>query len=124
MLTLRREQMQRLSEAMLKRFEDRMVAHLHAAFPKKLGETPEAELRTLIQSGLAKSAVYKVESEADVERYLEFMVELGPDFDSDPRLGWAGQILRRQDLWPWEKLDKIETQLALTLKRHENPYGA
>ena len=113
MLTIRHDQLQTLSEVMLKQFEDGMVVHLQSAFPDQAGTMPESNLRQMIQQGVKSAANYKVETEADVQHYLELMFQIGPDFDTNSQSAWAQPILKREDLWPWEKLDEIENHAAL-----------
>lgn len=101
---------------MLNQFVYRMLVHLQATFPEQAGQMPEADLRQMIQQGVKAAEKYKVEAEADVQHYLELMFQLGPDFDTNPQTAWTQPILKREDLWPWEKLDEIENHGALLLK--------
>jgi hypothetical protein len=95
---------------------DRMAVYLKNQHPNVCGVWTDAECVEFIQEGVAKAARHAIEREEDVRRYLEWMVLLGPDFDADPKTEWAGQILRRKDLWPWEKLEGIKNYAAMVLK--------
>jgi hypothetical protein len=116
MIEIRQEQIEVLSKTMLKHFEQRMVLHLQSRFPEQAGKMADEALQTMIQEGIKSAAKYKIEVEADVQRYLEFMFELCPDFDTIPQTAWAQEILRREELWPWDKLDEIENHAALLMR--------
>lgn len=108
MLQIREEQLDLLSNYMLKRFEDRMIVHLRDNFPESTKEFSEAELRQMIRAGLDKANTYDVTDEVDVERYLEFMLDYGPDFDVSAKTSWAGEILKKPDLTGTEKILKLD----------------
>ncbi len=124
MLTIRSEQLQALSEAMWRQSLNRMAVYLKSRHPGVCGEWRDPECREFVQEGVAKAARYAIEREEDVRQYLEWMVLLGPDFDTNPKTEWAGQILRREDLWPWEKLEEIENYAAIVLKGEVESHGA
>ena len=116
MLTIRPDQLQTLSELMLKQFEDRMVTHLRAMYPDATQAKPEAELRRLIQEGIVRARGYQVKTENNVRRYLECMVSYGTRFDSGPETAWAGKILRDAKLTGTQKMDRIANYEVFALK--------
>jgi hypothetical protein len=108
MLIIRKEQMEVFRRYVLQQFEDRMVTHLRTACHERLNDMPEAELRTMIQYGIAKADGYGVKAEDDVQRYLELMVVYGSDFDTNPQTSWAGDILRTANLAGSVKIDRMD----------------
>jgi hypothetical protein len=80
-------------DARLRSFEDRMIAHISAFFAQQYHEVGESGMREIIQYGIERSASYGIHVERDVCKYIDLMVVLGPDFDRDPALPWAGEIL-------------------------------
>jgi hypothetical protein len=108
MLRIRKAQMDALSKYMLKQFEDRMIVHLRSTFPEQTQNVPEPVLRATIRTGIDSAATYDVTDEADVQRYLGCVVLYGPDFDTNPKTGWAGQILCNKDLSGTEKMNQID----------------
>jgi hypothetical protein len=108
MLKIRKAQVEALSQAMLRQFEDRMVTHLRAACPEQTQDVSEPELRATIRLGVESAAKYEVTDEVDVRRYLECLVLYGPDFDANPRTPWAGQILNDKELTGTEKMNRID----------------
>lgn len=108
MLKIRKTQMDSLSEAMLKQFEDRMVIHLRSACPEQTHDIPEPELRVTIRQGIDSAAQYNITSEVDIRRYLECVVVYGPDFDTNPKTAWAGHILNNKQLSGTEKMNRVD----------------
>lgn len=97
MLTIRPQQLDVLSEPHLKAFEDRMVAHLKDSFTKQSKSLGEPKLREVIRHGIKQAALYGIGIERDVCQYVDLMMVWGADFDRDPNLPWAGQILRTRN---------------------------
>ena len=106
MLTIRREQMRVLGEAMRRRFELQSIARLRAAFPGQTREASDARLLELIRTAIGKAAGYGIATEVDVTRYLEFAILYGRDFDS--KLDWAAKILRTEGISGERKMDLID----------------
>ena len=91
------EQMESLSKAAYKEFENRMVAHLKEFFPDECEELGEDEVRDEIKYGVRRAKVYGFESEQDVCRYIDLMFAFGGDFDADPDLEELRQLLDEDD---------------------------
>ena len=108
MLTIRHEQMQALQEAMRRQFGARLLEHLRVKFPGNVQDLSDEEMRDLIRKGIGDSSKYGVINEADVVRYVEFMLILGPEFDSNPKSAWAGEILQTQGMTGTQKMEKID----------------
>jgi len=108
MLTIRKEQMDAFSQAMLKQFENQMVIHLNSNFPNETKEISEGELRTFIQEGIEQAEQYQITLEDDVRRYLEFIVMYGQNFDTNPDTAWTCEILHTKELDGTAKMDLID----------------
>jgi hypothetical protein len=119
MLKIRKTQMDSLSEAMLKQFEDRMVTHLRAACPEQTQDLPESELRTVIRTGIENAAKYDITSEVDIRRYLECSVVYGLDFDTNPKTTWASHILNNKDLSGTEKMNRVDEYALFDFARNQ-----
>jgi hypothetical protein len=111
MLTLRPEQMRVFADAGYKRFEDTMVAHLKKFFPDRCAAAGETNVRKLIRRGVERAASYNITAQRDVSRYIDLMMALGLNFDKDPQLPWAGEILRTRN--------QPEVRIAILLKTAE-----
>jgi hypothetical protein len=115
---IRDEQVAVFTRRLESQFARRMANHLRATFPKeveKLGINDQG-LEQLALRGLADARKYGVVNEGDVQRYLECMVILGPEFDTDERIPWAAQALRRTDLDGEAKMDQIDEYLIFDLR--------
>lgn len=93
MLTLRREQIDEIGRRLAGRWEDTMVVHLEAFFPDECKELGEKGVRDAITLGQKKAAKYDIYTERDVCIFLNFMFAYGFDFDNDPEIPWAKEIL-------------------------------
>jgi hypothetical protein len=109
MLVIRDEQMEAFGAYMMRQFEERMAAHLRAAFPEQIGEMPETELRQAVRARIAQSASYGLNYEDEIERYLDYTVIHGAEF---PRMPWASEILKTGESGP-TKVRLLEEQHRL-----------
>ncbi len=95
MLTIRDEQMRALS---LEMFERWLQSHLRQYFPRQSARLTDDELHQTVRSGIGKGRRYGFVLEAELCRFTDIMLVMGPDFDSDPRLPWAAAILNDSEL--------------------------
>ena len=93
MLTIRREQIDEIGRRLAVRWEDTMVVHLEAFFPDECKELGEQGVRDAITLGQKKAARYDIHTERDVCIFLNFMFAYGFEFDNDPEIPWAKEIL-------------------------------
>ena len=112
MLIIRDEQIEALSQYMQNRFEDRMVTHLNRYFHDACETLGEDLLRQTIRYGIIKAKMFSFHIENDVSRYLNLMFTFGRDFDTDPDLRWAAQILKNDDLISTHKMDVLYDEAA------------
>jgi hypothetical protein len=92
-MKMRDEHMQAFTEAAVKDFEDRMVVHLNEFFPEQCEALGEAKTREAIREGIDRAARYEIVAECDVCKYIDLMFAFGRNFDTDPKLPWAGEVL-------------------------------
>lgn len=118
MLKISKEQMEAFQQAALKDYEDQMVEHLKKFTPKHSEVIGEPGLRRVIQLGMDRAKNYGLTNRGPVRFYIEMMFMLGSDFDTDPQLPWAGEILDdttisdqtvRADLLYDKAMDYIDT---------------
>jgi hypothetical protein len=91
---IRAEQIDSFSESVSKSFENRMVLHLNKHFPEHCKALGEPGVREAIDTGIQKAKNYRIVSERDVCKFITLMFAFGRDFDTDPKLPWASNILR------------------------------
>ena len=108
MLTIRQEQMDALSRVALDNFGDRMVVHLKKCFPESCRALGELGTREAIRHGTERAGSYRLTAERDVCRYIDVMLAFGRDFDADPSLPWAAEILGDEGpAGPGDKMDRL-----------------
>ncbi|MDD5298328.1 MAG: hypothetical protein PHU46_15605 [Rhodocyclaceae bacterium] len=117
MLTVSRKQMDVLGKSMQDRFERRMVAHLRHSFPERTKTHGDEVLQNFVQAGLARCRPYGVVNELDAQRFLDYMVIYGPEFDQKPDTAWAGLILDDPNLTGTQKMDQIDDYDMFAMNR-------
>lgn len=93
MLTLRPPQIQALADSRRVDFEARMHAHLCRCFPATTRTMSDGDIREQIRVGVDRALAHGIVSERGVCKYLNLRFVFGRDFDRDPRLPWAREIL-------------------------------
>lgn len=96
MLTIRQAQFAALSQYDVRRFENWMFAHLHRFFPAECAAAGDDRVMETIRHGIQRAAVHGITEKRDVCRYIDLMAVFGVDFDRDPKLRWASDILARR----------------------------
>jgi hypothetical protein len=101
-LIIRADQVKTLERGALLNFENRMIQHLKQFAPRHAEVLGTDVLRNLVKLGIARAETYKFSKRGPVQFYLELMFMLGSDFDTDPQLPWAHDILKEI-----ERLDEM-----------------
>ena len=104
---LSEEQIGALEDVKHNAFGEEMLEELRELFPIEFAAAGEWRMRALVQYGCTRPQRYGIRNQSEIRRYIELMVQLGRNFDVDPELPWASQILGRR-LPPAEKLDRLE----------------
>lgn len=95
-LHIRPAQIGVFSELADRTFEDWMVGHLRQFFPAQCDALGEEGLREIIRDGRTRAAHHGFRTRCDVCKYIDLMIVLGRDFDTDGRTRWAARILARR----------------------------
>lgn len=114
-MLIRPEQMQALLDARTGTFESDMLSHLQRCFPAECAALGEAGVRDTIRYGLERSRAYGLTAAREVCTYVDLMMALGRDFDQDPKLPWAADILNRGR---WKDTATMVDQLYRTAQQH------
>ena len=93
MLTIRPAQLEAFSQEEVRKFELWVLAHLRRFFPKLCDAAGEPQLGETIRYGIERAAVHGLRGRRDVCKYIDVMMLLGRDFDTDQRFPWARVIL-------------------------------
>ena len=108
-MILRNEQIDALAKSHKDAFVARMVQHLRNDLPRQCEAQGlnEDDLEPLVRQGMSNAEDHGITSQVGIRQYLDCMVVLGPDFDSDGKHPWAQEILANDDLSPSEKADAL-----------------
>lgn len=98
MLRIRKEQNEELGKIALKRFEDNMVEHIKEFFPKYYEIHEEPLIRKVILYAVDRAESYDLITERDLCFYINLVFLLGSNFDTDPQLPWAAEILKDETI--------------------------
>jgi len=90
MLTIRERQIQVLAQGM---FELWMAGHLAEFFHAETTGLDPAEIGSRIRAAVQEARRHGFIGDSQVCRYVDLSFVLGPDFDQDPSLPWAAEIL-------------------------------
>lgn len=114
MLTIRAEQMGVLDQAARKRFEDEMVAHLKGFTPEHSEVLGEPGVRRLIGFAVERAGGHGFRLRGPIRFYLELILMIGSDFDTDPQFPWAAEALGAADTS--DELERADRLHALALQ--------
>jgi len=98
MLRIRKEEYEELGKISLKRFENSMLEHIREFFPRHYEILGEPTIRKVIQYGVDRAENYGFTTEQDVCLYINLMLMLGGNFDTDVQLPWATAILNNETI--------------------------
>jgi hypothetical protein len=94
--TIRKDQMAALTKVEARTVGNRTLDHIRKTYPKEFNALGEDKIQEVIRHGAKRVAKYGFKGNPDVLKFIEVMVLFGRDFDSDPQLPWAAQILRKR----------------------------
>lgn len=117
MLKIRQEQLGLLRAAMLQRFEYRIESQLRRQFPKHPLLGSRETLSDFIRHGMDRADRYGITDEADVERFLIWMIPYGPDFRYHTDLSWLLPFLSNRQLSGTEKVNELENSELFSRKK-------
>lgn len=105
MLTIRPEQMASFNAEARQRFEGWLLEHVHTWWPDRVARIgDDSKLRLVLREAVARATGFGIESSANLARYVNLVMLLGPGFPDDSRIPWAGGILRAEALAENHKL--------------------
>lgn len=108
MLKIRKEQMRAIGRVELRPFEKQMLKHVRQYFPKNIELLGEECVLKVIRHGYERGKEYDFTTRHEVCLFIDFMIMLGSDFDSDPQLPWVAEILKDESVYdPTERIDAL-----------------
>lgn len=116
MLIISDEQMKMFDEYMKEQFVEKVAVYIRETFPEETKKLNKNELLDLVRSGWIRAKEYGLAAEWDVCRFIQYKIRLSPDFDANPEMGWAGEILVDPDFSGKEKMDRIDYHYFYVIK--------
>ena len=97
MLQIRQEQWDAFAEAGKQAYIERAWLRLNRVNPELCDELGEDAIRLKLRTGLDRAEHYGITKEADINQYIDLMIEWGDDFDVSPETPWASEVLNWKD---------------------------
>jgi len=108
MFTLRQNQIEALDQLSRESFVERMLVHLNRFFPEHCRALGDASMREAIDHGIERAETYGIVNERDVCLYIDLMFGFGRDFDTDPELPWAAEVLNDEQIAaPKQRINRL-----------------
>ncbi|MDY6992813.1 MAG: hypothetical protein SVR94_09455 [Pseudomonadota bacterium] len=79
--------------------------------PTLLSKLGDQYLREYIRYGIKKAKKYHIESEKNVCHYIDLTFVLGKDFDVDPQLPWANEMLTDEHTEETIKINRLHQRV-------------
>ena len=95
MLVIRSTQLTALRRVALKSFENEMWIRLQECFPIDSELMGEVQARKVIRHGIERADAHGLTTRGELCQYIDLSLSLGTDFDRDPQLPWATEILTK-----------------------------
>lgn len=95
MLVIRTPQRNALIKSRLPLLRTRLAAHAAQFFPVETAKLEARELAAVLERATDRPRRYGFKTECDAAKWLNLMFTFGRNFDTDPRLGWASELLAR-----------------------------
>ena len=89
--------------------------------PTQCAAIDDSELQAVIDQVYQKAKAYGFNTRAQYKRYLNLMFTFGRDFDTDPQLPWASEVLGNRSVTNAEQRMHILYGVA---RRHQFAGGA
>src|SRR4051812_40220390 len=93
------------------RFTDKVSEHLMRYFELPCRMAGDACVRETIRLGVSRARYWGLTLEASSQSYIDHMVMLGSNFDTDPQLPWAREVLQRKQP-ELARMDSLHAQTA------------
>lgn len=126
MFTINNNQIRALDEHAMRAFEQQLVAHAKTFAPRLVQTTSDEGLLLIVQNGISRAKKYGFTNQGPVRFYLELMLMFGSDFDTDPQLPWATEVLKSDTVIvnQMTRADNLHGEMLAYLDAVSGPEGA
>ena len=120
-MTIREKQLAQMAASRLQDFEDRAYAHVQQFWPQRCADMSKEETLQIIRSAISNAAKYGINSERDVVLFLNHMLSLSVDFDTNPAYPWVQSILNDPSMTGELKMEWLSRQTYRHLSERSEP---
>jgi hypothetical protein len=121
MLTIREQQWRVLAAHAENSFVSKVVEHLERALPETCSEMGAEAVRVSVIKGIERARSYRIQTEYDIVRFIDFQYVLGFSFDKDN--DWAQEILSNLRIPAQMRLEMIDDYLDSSEADHVEAGG-
>ncbi len=122
MLLINQSQADIFRQAALAHFEDDMLAHVKKFFPNHFRAIKETGIRNTIRYAQLQAQKNGFTSKRNVCLYLNTMLVLGSNFDTDPQYPWAAEMLHAEKITdPKNRVDQLVNKMLDTFGQIRGP---
>jgi len=107
MLTIRKQQSDKLGEVVEKRFKRNTIQRLKEKYPDETNGKDDKEMMDFIHTGIDKAEKHNIIERRDIAVYLEYMLVYGSNFDTEAENDWALKVFRIKNLPGDEKIKRL-----------------
>jgi hypothetical protein len=107
MLVIRAAQMLTFYDAAVDCYVQASLVRIERRFEAEFARLGRIGVEALVRDGVARAQRYAVESNAQVDRFVDLMLTVAPDFDARPDMAWAASILGDAGIDERAKMDLI-----------------
>jgi hypothetical protein len=113
MLTIRKAQIDTLTDNIRKAYELKCVGYLRNKYPDETRDMNDDGLLQFVREGIENAAKYTIVERNDVSSFLEYMTCFGKDFETNPANEWATKVFRIRNLPGEERIIRLMTNKPL-----------
>lgn len=89
-----------------------LLQHCRLFAPQLSQALTDTELRTAVQDGMVRARAHGFDQRGTVRFYVDVMIVLGSDFDTDPQFPWAAEILADEGYrTPMDRAEALHARL-------------
>lgn len=122
LLRIRRDQTRVFGDLARQRFDRWLVGHVHRHWPDRIARIgDDSALGAVLREAVARANAFGIARSANIARYVNLVMLLGPGFPDDARVSWAGDLLRSVELDEEHKLRSIRQLLRAASLNEASP---
>lgn len=114
-------QFQALQNGMRANAAGPLVQHCRQYAPRLCDVAGDAGIHKVVDLGIHRAQQYGFRDEPQIRFYIDMMLVLGSEFDTDPQFPWAAEMLRDNFSRPHVRATALHRDLSLYLDRVMGP---